>query len=90
MTEKYLLVFDSTHNAISSQKALRDFNVTIIPTPSEISLGCGISILLSEKYLKQAIELVKNLGIENSRFKIYKLENDCVKKYTLQKADIYE
>ena len=42
--EYYLLTFESTHAAISTEKLLKPAGVTIMPVPRFLSASCGISI----------------------------------------------
>lgn len=44
MDEYYLLTFESTHAAISTEKLLKPVEVTIMPVPRFISASCGISV----------------------------------------------
>lgn len=44
MNEYYLMTFESTHAAISTEKLLKPAEVTIMPVPRFISASCGISI----------------------------------------------
>lgn len=44
----YLIAFESANHAIQAEKKARDlFEVTMIPTPREISSGCGFSLRFS-------------------------------------------
>ena len=43
----YVLAFESTHAALAAQKKLASFNPHIIPTPSNIAAGCGMSLKFS-------------------------------------------
>ena len=51
-----VFTFDSTHVAMAADKALTGAGVafTMIPTPTAISAGCGISLRLSYVLLEQA------------------------------------
>ena len=51
-----VFTFDSTHVAMAADKALAEAGVafTMIPTPTAISAGCGISLRLSYGLLEQA------------------------------------
>ncbi|MBU1672396.1 MAG: DUF3343 domain-containing protein [Actinobacteria bacterium] len=51
-----LLVFESTNIALKTERVLKDAGVTVsvIPTPVEISSGCGISLLIKEAYIQSA------------------------------------
>ena len=44
MEEYYLITFESTHAAISTEKLLKPAEVTIMPVPRFISASCGISV----------------------------------------------
>lgn len=77
METMYIVAFNSTHNAIKTEKLLQkdDIKATTLPTPREISASCGISI----KFEKDDIERVKNVLSENNidckgLFMIEKLE----------------
>lgn len=63
MGTMYIVAFNSTHNAIKSEKLLQDANlkVTTLPTPREISASCGISI----KFEKVDVDTVKSILSEN-------------------------
>ena len=51
-----VFTFDSTHVAMAADKALASAGVafTMIPTPTAISAGCGISLRLAYGLLEQA------------------------------------
>ena len=63
MNEMYIVSFNSTHNAIRTEKLLveNDVVVTTLPTPREISASCGISI----RFLKDDVENVRRIIKEN-------------------------
>ena len=44
MNDYYLLTFESTHAAISTEKLLKPAEVTIMPVPRFLSASCGISV----------------------------------------------
>lgn len=48
MNKMTLISFNSTHHAIRSEKLLKDkgYELTILPTPREITASCGISIAI--------------------------------------------
>lgn len=41
-----IITFESTHHAIASEKLLKEkgFHIRIIPVPTEITAGCGLSV----------------------------------------------
>lgn len=46
MQAYYLLIFNNTHNAIKCESVLKEKGIgnVIMPTPTNITLSCGISI----------------------------------------------
>ena len=63
MDEYYLLTFESTHAAISTEKLLKPAEVTIMPVPRFISASCGISVRIHPDKKEYAEEIFR----ENSR-----------------------
>ena len=59
MNEYYLLTFESTHAAISTEKLLKPAGVTIMPVPRFISASCGISVRFSPEKKEQVEEIFK-------------------------------
>lgn len=60
MKEEYgVVTFNSTHHAISGEKIFKDNNIVFktIPTPREITLSCGLSILFSLEDLLRVKDL---------------------------------
>ena len=49
MDEFYFISFESTHHALQAEKYLKDnkFSITVIPTPREVTLSCGLSIKIN-------------------------------------------
>ncbi|MFP4457838.1 MAG: DUF3343 domain-containing protein [Clostridia bacterium] len=58
-----IIAFSSTHDALEVEEALIDNNIKLrtIPTPREITAGCGISLKLDEEFL----QCVKQILIEH-------------------------
>ena len=54
MEEYFLLTFESTHAAISTEKLLKPAEVTIMPVPRFISASCGISVRIRPDRREQA------------------------------------
>lgn len=50
----YVVVFESTHYAISAEKLFKDkgYKFDIIPTPREITHSCGLSIRFASEELE--------------------------------------
>ena len=63
MDEYYLLTFESTHAAISTEKLLKPAEVTIMPVPRFISASCGISVRIRPDRKEDAEEIFR----ENSK-----------------------
>ena len=59
MNEYYLLTFESTHAAISTEKLMKPAGVTIMPVPRFISASCGISVRISPESRPEAEELFR-------------------------------
>lgn len=64
MNEMYIVSFNSTHQAIRSDKLFGELNIksTTLPTPREITASCGISI----RFLQEDLENVNKVLKENS------------------------
>lgn len=57
----YIIAFDSTHHAISTEQALKNAKkeVMIIPTPREITASCGLSLRVKKEdisFLKEQLK----------------------------------
>ncbi len=50
----YVIAFESTHYAMAAEKTLREkeYDFDTIPTPREISVSCGLSIMFEKPLLK--------------------------------------
>ena len=59
MDEYYLLTFESTHAAISTEKLLKPAEVTIMPVPRFISASCGISVRIRPDKKESAEEIFR-------------------------------
>ena len=59
MDEYYLLTFESTHAAISTEKLLKPAEVTIMPVPRFISASCGISVRIRPDKRAEVEELFR-------------------------------
>ena len=59
MDEYYLLTFESTHAAISTEKLLKPAEVTIMPVPRFISASCGISVRIRPEKKEEAEEIFR-------------------------------
>jgi hypothetical protein len=79
-----IISFKSTHDALEMEYVFEGKNIEFrtIPTPREITAGCGISLRLSENDLVQAKKILDEYDIINRQ--VYKEKIDGKKKiYTL-------
>ena len=65
MDEYYFISFGSTNHALFAENILRKekIDVTIIPTPREVTESCGLSIKIKEENLEYVKSIVKGQGI---------------------------
>lgn len=63
-----LFTFNSTHQALLSEKTLKDFGIAarLIPVPRNISASCGLAARVSVKDFDAASKAIKKRGIEVS------------------------
>lgn len=59
MSEYYLITFESTHAAISTEKLLKPADVRIMPVPRFISASCGISVRIRPEKRAEAEEIFR-------------------------------
>ena len=81
MNEYYLLTFESTHAAISTEKILKAAGVTIMPVPRFISASCGISVRIKPEQREQAETLFRthsDLGPDDYAY--YHIRTDTANK----------
>ncbi|MGL6105671.1 DUF3343 domain-containing protein [Romboutsia sp.] len=83
MNEMYIVSFNSTHQAIRSDKLFEEINIkaTTLPTPREITASCGISIRFLHKDLDNVNKVLKDNSIEYKG--IY-----CISKLSDGKKDV--
>lgn len=62
MEEYIVFAFDSTHEAIKSEKLLEEKNVNgrLIPLPPEVSAGCGLALRINKEIKDEVISLLTN------------------------------
>jgi len=70
----YLVVFDSTNQAIAAQKLLQDLDVTVMPTLREISASCGMSLRIRPELAQAAAERLRCSAVTDWR--IYQVLQD--------------
>lgn len=81
MKKNYLLIFTNTLEAIEGENILKENNIHVIimPTPTNITKSCGISIRVESDYIDKVINLrqsgkikIKNIYIEeNCNYKLF-------------------
>ena len=77
MNEYYLLTFESTHAAISTEKLLKPAAVTIMPVPRFISASCGISVRIKPEMRMQAEEIFRQGSkLRNDEYSYYHVVRD--------------
>jgi hypothetical protein len=57
-TNSFIILFNSTHQALSGEKALRQagINHAVINTPREFSVDCGISLRIEPGLKENAVK----------------------------------
>lgn len=60
----YLATFQTTHNALHAEKILEDagFPFIVVPTPREVSSGCGLAI----RFYSQHLDDIKKTFVDNN------------------------
>ena len=70
--EYCLIVFNSTHAAMTAEKALKqDFSIAIMPTLREISQSCGISVRFDPKDYEAVKEFLPTSSVPQGSYTIY-------------------
>jgi hypothetical protein len=64
-TNCYVILFNSTHQALSGEKALKEAGIkhAVINTPREFSVDCGISLRIEPGLRKGAIKTLEDKGV---------------------------
>ncbi len=71
MSKEYnIIAFYSTHDAMKAESVLigAGLIIKLIPTPSEISAGCGFSVKVLKEELEKAKEILINENIEGKYY----------------------
>ncbi len=72
--EFYVATFASTSHAVKIEKILpKDFHAEMIPTPTEISHRCGLSLRIYQGAINALIVLLEESGLP---YGLYALSND--------------
>ncbi len=62
-----VVLFESTHDAISADKTLRQLMpVTLMPTPRRFSESCGIALRFDQSQLAEIEQLMANNHLKGS------------------------
>lgn len=80
MEEYYLITFESTHAAISTEKLLKPAEVSIMPVPRFISASCGISVRIRPDRRDRAEDIFRSgSGLSPEEYAYYHI---CVDRKT--------
>ncbi len=74
--EKFLLlVSDSTHFVMQLEKLLQNYEICcrIIPLPSEVSAGCGLSIRVELEDSQKVDEIIQKEAIKVEKYIVEKI-----------------
>lgn len=81
MKKYYIIIFTNTLEAMEGESILKENNISIaiMPTPTNITKSCGISIRIENNYIEKVLKLkeygkikIKNIYIEeNSHYELY-------------------
>lgn len=79
-----IVAFASTHDALEIEDALMENNIDLrtIPTPREITAGCGISLKLDTEHLQYVNKILKEHDIMNRQI-FYEIIDEGKKSYKL-------
>lgn len=61
-----ILVFDSTHHALTAEEALEKngLEIDIVPVPADIRIDCGLAIEIAKRDRGRAEEALAAVGVE--------------------------
>ena len=64
-TNCLVILFNSTHQALSGEKALKEHGIkhAVINTPREFSVDCGISLRIEPGSRENAVETLDDKGV---------------------------
>ena len=75
MNDYYLMTFESTHAAISTEKLLKPAEVRVMPVPRFISASCGIALRIRPDKRDEAESLFKeSSALEAGEYAYYHIE----------------
>jgi len=74
--EYFVITFSNTHSAISAEKKLKDVaEIQIMPTPREISNGCGIAIRYGPEEAGRVLEVLSDIELSAELYSIYRFSD---------------
>jgi|GEM_PF-5534352 len=64
-----IITYQTTHQAMAAEEVLHDAAIAfeVVPTPEEVSAGCGLAHRLREKDLDAAIAVLRDAGADYDR-----------------------
>ncbi len=74
-----LFTFSNSHLVLKAEKTLEKEDIKVIPLPSEISSGCGLSIICDMDNINNIITILSNADLPYK--KVYKVTKDGLKKH---------
>lgn len=75
MQSFFLLTFDSTHDALAAQSALKYLKPRIIPVPRVISAGCGMALHFEAEDEQHARTISFDLRSKDVQSSLYAIED---------------
>ncbi len=73
-----LFTFANSHLVLKAEKTLEHENIRVLPLPTEISSGCGITITCELDNIKNVINILSSSDIPHK--KVYKITKEGIKK----------
>lgn len=68
----FIIAFPTTTDAMQAEKYTKEyFHITIMPTPREISSGCGLAIRFMEPNEDAIIHFIKTTPFHGRLYKMY-------------------
>ncbi len=74
-----LFTFANSHLVLKAEKTLENQDIKVIPLPSEISTGCGLSIMCDLDNVENIISILSNTEVPYK--KVYKVAKDGLQKH---------
>jgi len=65
MEKDYIITFQNTNYVMKAERALLDGSlcVVVLPLPSQISVGCGLCLKISELEIKSALSALGDVNV---------------------------